>query len=207
MIKFCGMADLLLLLLTTSSCASMASLRTRLFVVLPLLFTAGAAQTCRAGTSTASSIGDTRNPRDDCVHLNLDQVATCNGTVQGWSYCFEPLDSNPTQDLIIAMYRRQPSNGTYTLVQGSYHQLTIDNNVDQLTCRNLSLQPSERFTVQENDVVAFCDFLDTFRYFETSEGSLWRWIAGSCSEQAITFSGSLLRLSNRAFIISALIGK
>ena len=185
----------------------MASLKTRLFVVLPLLFTAGAAQTCRAGTSTASSIGDTRDPWNGWVHLNLDQVATCNGTVQGWSYCFEPFDSNPTQPLIIAMYRWQPSNGTYTLVQGSYHQLTIDNNVDSLTCRNLSLQPSERFTVQENDVVAFCEFLDTFWYFETSEGSLWMWNAGGCSEQAITSGRPWFRLSNSAFIISALIGK
>ena len=185
----------------------MASLKTRLFVVLPLLFTAGAAQTCRAGTSTASSIGDTRNPRNGYVYLNLNQVATCNGTVQGWSYCFEPFNSNPTQDLIFAMYRWQPSNGAYTLVQGSYHQLTIDNNVDSLTCRNLSLQPSERFTVQENDVVAFCEFLDTFRYFETSEGSLWMWNAGGCSEQAITSSGFLFNCPDRAFIISAIIGK
>ena len=185
----------------------MASLKTRLFVVLPLLFTAGAAQTCRAGTSTASSIGDRRNPRNGYVYLNMNQVATCNGKVQGWSYCFEPFNSNPTQDLIIAMYRWQPSNGAYTLVQGSYHQLTIDSNVDQLTCRNLSLQPSERFTVQENDVVAFCEFLDTFRYFETSEGSLWMWNAGGCSEQAITSSGFLFNCPDRAFVISAIIGK
>ena len=106
------------------------------------------------------------------------------------------------------MYRPDQSSGTYSLVEGSYYELTIDsNNVDSITCRNISLQPSERFAVQENDVVGFCEEMDRFQYFERPGSSLWRWNAGSCSESSVSSSGGLLRRNDRTFLMSALIGK
>ena len=106
------------------------------------------------------------------------------------------------------MYRPDQSSGTYSLVEGSYYELTIDsNNVDSITCRNISLQLSERFSVQENDVVGFCEDMDTLLYFERPGSSLWRWNAGSCSESSVSSSGGLSERNDRTFLISALIGK
>ena len=177
---------------------------------LRCLLSAGeAAATCSAGTtSTTGLLGDTRNTRNRYVHINLNEAASCNGTVYGWSYCFQPFNDDRTQELAIAMYRPDQSSGTYSLVEGSYYELTIDsNNVDLITCRNISLQPSERFAVQENDVVGFCEDMDTLLYFERSGSSLWRWNAGGCSESSVSSSGGLSRRNDRTFLMSALIGK
>ena len=101
------------------------------------------------------------------------------------------------------MYRPDQSSGTYSLVEGSYYELTIDSgNVDLITCRNISLQPSERFAVQENDVVGFCEDLDRFQHFERSGSSLWTWFAGSCSESNILSSGDVSELRDRTVLIS-----
>ena len=106
------------------------------------------------------------------------------------------------------MYRPDQSSGTYSLVEGSYYELTIDSdNVDSITCRNISLQLSERFAVQENNVVGFCEDMDRFQHFERSGSSLWRWNAGSCSESSVSSSGGLSERDDRIFLISALIGK
>ena len=106
------------------------------------------------------------------------------------------------------MYRPDQSSGTYSLVEGSYYELTIDSdNVDSITCRNISLQPSDRYPVQENDVVGFCEDMDRFQYFERPGSSLWRWNAGGCSESSVSSSGGLSERKDRTFLISALIGK
>ena len=106
------------------------------------------------------------------------------------------------------MYRPNQSSGTYSLVEGSYYELTIDsNNVDSMTCRNISLQPSEGFAVQENDVVGFCEEMDTLLYFERSGSSLWRWNARGCSESSVSSSSELSERDDQIFLISALIGK
>ena len=178
-------------------------------IQLHCLLSAGeAAGTCSAGTTSTTGIGDTRDPRNRHVHINLNEAASCNGTVYGWSYCFQPFDDDRTQELAIAMYRPDQSSGTYSLVEGSYYELTIDsNNVDSIMCRNISLQLSESFAVQENDVVGFCEEMDTLLYFEKSGSSLWRWNAGGCSESSVSSSDGLSRRNDRTFLISALIGK
>ena len=43
------------------------------------------------------------------MYLNLDQKAMCSGTVYGWRYCFDP-DDGEENELVLAMYRRQPNN-------------------------------------------------------------------------------------------------
>ena len=110
------------------------------------------------------------------------------------------------------MYRPQ-QNGSYQLVPGSYYQLTVDEKPDPVLCRSTTLQPSEYFTVQENDVVAFCEPLDTRRVevFFNRRGrrnSLQFWNAGGCSESQIMPSPlQLSDIDERVFLLSALIGK
>ena len=113
-----------------------------------------------------------------------------------------------SQELNVAMYRLQ-SNGSYRLVEGSDYELTIDERIDEqmdsFTCRNISLQPSERFSVQQNDVVGFCEEGDTVEYYERSGGTLLRWDARGCSE--LSPSGVIFNHRDRTFFLSALIGK
>ena len=168
---------------------------------------AGVAASCPAGTTAYDPDGRRENPGEGRVYLNLNEVATCNGTVYGWRYCFDP-DDDMEQQLIIAMYRPQ-QNGTYQLVPGSYRQLN-EGFFESFTCRNITLQPSEFFTVQENDVVAFCEEVETSRveiYLAQRGTSLWYWDAGGCSESSISFTGRPSRQRDRVFLLSAFVGE
>ena len=150
------------------------------------------------------------NPSEGYVYLNLNERAKCNGTVRGWRYCFEPDKS--LEQLILAMYRPQV-NDTYQLVLESYYQLRQEDGTsfDSLTCRNITLQPSEYFTVQEGDVVAFCEEIDTSRvelFFSQNGNRVWRWNARECSKSRISFTDRRVRsVNDRVFLLSAFIGK
>ena len=161
------------------------------------------------GSTADNRVGQTERPREGRVYLNLDKVAMCNGTVYGWRYCFDPDDDEPPQELVVAMYRPQ-QNGTYQLVPGSYYELRVEEALDSFTCRNITLQPSEYFTVQQSDVVAFCEKIDTSRvelYFLQSGSAVWRWNSGSCSELRILSTATLSRIKDRVFLLSAFIGE
>ena len=105
---------------------------------------------------------------------------------------FGPDNSDPPYALVLAVYRPR-QNGTYQLVPGSYYQLTVDEKPDPFLCRSTTLEPSEYFTVQENDVVAFCEPLNTRRvevFFNRrgQRNSLQFWNAGGCFESEIMSS-------------------
>ena len=183
---------------------------TSMFIACPIIvklehFFPGAAATCSAGT-TGTAAGERRNPRNGWVHINNNEVATCNGTVYGWSYCLDPVDDRQAQEIQIAMYRLQP-NGTYSLVEGSYHELKIDEQMNSFTCGNITLQPSERFTVRQDDVVGFCEKSDTIEYYIKRGSLLLRWDASGCSESQLSSSGTISERRDRELLLSALIGK
>ena len=117
--------------------------------------------------------------------------------------CFEPATSKP---IVIAMYRRDES-GTYTIVEGSYHELIFEGIVESPTCKNISLQPLECFAVEENDVVGLCEERSTYQYYEKLGNSLLKWPAGGCSESRVSPSGTITDRRNRIFLLSAIIGK
>ena len=174
----------------------------------------GFIQTCPSYEvgSTARIAHDQRiSPEEGHVYLNMNEPAVCNGTVFGWRYCYDQ-DGAPPHDqaLVLAMYRPQ-QNGSYQLVPGSYYQLTIEEDLDRFSCRSTTLEPSEYFTVQENDVVAFCEPLMTLRvdiFFARFRSSLQLWNAGGCSESQITSSPlQLSNSNNRVFLLSAIISK
>ena len=101
------------------------------------------------------------------------------------------------------MYRLQP-NGTYRMVKESYYKLNIDEQLDSFTCGNVSLQPSERFSVRQGDLVGFCEETDTVRYYVKSGSLLLRWDASGCSD--LSSSGMITEREDRALLLSALIG-
>ena len=163
--------------------------------------------------STAHNQNDQReDPQERQVYLNMNEAAVCSGTVYGWRYCFEPDGDAPPHAIVLAMYRHQ-QNGAYQLVPGSYYLLTIKEDLDTFSCRSTTLEPSEYFTVQENDVVAFCEPLNTRHvevFFRQGGNSLRSWNAGGCSESQITSSPLQLRIyntNNRVFLLSALISE
>ena len=173
----------------------------------------GFMQTCPSHEvgSTARNQNDQRDyPQEGHVYLNMNEAAVCSGTVYGWSYCFDPDGDEPPHALVLAMYRPQ-QNGSYQLVPGSYYPLTIEEDLDRFSCSSTTLEPSEYFKVQENDVVAVCEPLMTLRvevFFRRSGNSLQLWNAGGCSESQITSSPLQLRnRNNRVFLLSALVGK
>ena len=123
----------------------------------------------------------------------------------GAIYCLDPVDDREVQEINIAMYRLQP-NETYRLVEGSYYELKFDQEMDSFSCGNISLQPSERFTVRQGDVVGFCEESDTVWYHENRDSSLLRWDASGCSESQISFSKTTVR-QERELLLAALISK
>ena len=149
-------------------------------------------------------------PNEGHVYLNMNEAAVCSGTVYGWRYCFGPDTVDPPTSLVLAMYRPQQS-GSYQMVPGSYYLLTVQERPDPFLCESTILDPSEYFIVQENDMVAFCEPLDTSRvelFYERSGNSLQSWNAGGCSESQIMSSPQLLiNRNNWVFLLSALIGK
>ena len=141
------------------------------------------------------------------MYMNLDQKAMCSGTVYGWRYCFDP-DHDEENELVLAMYRRQP-NDRYQLISGSYYELTLGH-YENFTCRNITLTPSEYFTVQQNDVVAFCEKLSTPRvevFFLKPGGRVWRWNAGGCSQQRIRNTYVPSQYDGSVFLLKAFISE
>ena len=147
------------------------------------------------------------DPEEGYVYLNLEEEAMCNGTVRRWRYCFDPDDDDNNQ-LVLAMYRPQ-QNGTYQLVPGSYYELELGHR-NSFACKNINLKHNEQFTVQQNDVVAFCEKIDTTRvevFFSKPGGRVWHWDAGGCSEQGIESTSVLSPSDGSVFLLKAFIGE
>ena len=97
-------------------------------------------------------------------------------------------------------------NGTYSLVERSYHELKIDEQIDSFSCGNITLLASERFTVRQGDVVGFFEESDTIQYYMKDGSLLLRWDASGCSESQLSSSGTVSECRDRELRLSALIG-
>ena len=145
------------------------------------------------------------------LYLNLEEESPCAGTVYGWHYCFDPDNDSPPRGIVLAMYSQKEDN-SYQLVPGSYYELRVNEEVESFTCCNITLDPSEYFSVQEGDVVAICREFDIVNvvelYFELRGHNLWYWQLGSCSETSIVSPNSnLVRRRNHVILLSAYISK
>ena len=152
-----------------------------------------------------------RYPRLGQLHMNLEDVSPCAGTVYGWHYCFDPDGVSPPYDMVLAMYSQTEDN-SYQLVPGSYYELRVNEEVEFFTCQNITLDPSEYFGVQEGDVVAVCREAGVENvarlYFELQGHDLWYWQSQSCSETSMVSPNSdLFRRHDWVLLLSAYISK
>ena len=126
-----------------------------------------------------------RNPSPSRLYMNLEEVSSCAGTVYGWHYCFDTDGASPPRGIVLAMYSQTEDN-SYQLVPGSYYELRVNEEVVSFTCHNITLDPSEYFSVQEGDVVAICRDIEAESvvelYFGLPGHGLQYWKPGSCSE-------------------------
>ena len=170
----------------------------------------GLMQSCPSNEvgSTSTDVIEHSDPQEGHVYLNLDEKAMCSGTVYRWRYCFDP-DGDRNNQLVLAMYRPQ-QNGTYQLVPGSYYELTDLRRRYSFDCRDINLAHSEQFTVQQNDVVAFCEKIGRNRveiFFPKPGGRVWQWDAGGCSEQGIRNTNVPRQSDGRVFLLKAFISE
>ena len=144
------------------------------------------------------------------LYMNLEEVSPCAGTVYGWHYCFDPDNDSPPHGIVLAMYS-QKRNNSYQLVPGSYYELWVSEEVESFTCRNITLEPSEYFSVQEGDVVAICRNVEVDNviqlYFKLQYHDVWYWQPGSCSETSIMSPSSFRLRPDRVMLLSAYISK
>ena len=154
-----------------------------------------------------------RYPAPGRLYMNLEEVSPCAGTVYGWHYCFDPDGVSPPYDMVLAMYSQTEDN-PYQLVPGSYYELRVNEEVESFTCRNITLDPSEYFSVQEGDVVAICREVNKNNvvglYFELQGHDLRYWEPGSCSETSIESPNNFQDLflkPERVTLLSAYISK
>ena len=133
--------------------------------------------------------------------------AQCDGTVYGWRYCFDP--GSPPRKIVVAMYNRNSNDNSYQLIPGSRYQVTVEEDVNSFTCRNITLTPSELFPVQRRAVVAICEEQGTNNvklFFESrSRSRLGFFLVDSCSENDIVESSSILSVQSRVMLLSAYI--
>ena len=156
-----------------------------------------------------------RYPTLGRLYVNLEEESPCAGTVYGWHYCFDPDNDSPPRGIVLAMYS-QREDGSYQLVPGSYYVLRVNEEVESFTCRNITLEPSEYFSVQEGDVVAICREVEVdnvVELFSELQGhDLLFWQPGSCSETSIVSlnsspSDSPSERPDRVMLLSAYISK
>ena len=101
------------------------------------------------------------------LFINFGAPAQCNGTVTTWQYCsyntylgdVEDREDYTTKFLVY----RQTGPSTYEPVPGSTKTVTISLRSPSdggFRCRTETLSQSERFAIQQNDIVAAC-LMDT----------------------------------------------
>lgn len=161
------------------------------------------------GLASGVLMGSRRDPFDGYVYLNLEEKAQCGGVAVEWRYCFIPTSGPQPLELVLAAYRPL-SNGSYQLVPGSRYHLELYGTFNTVICNNITLNPDQYFTLQENDVVAFCEEFNVNRvpiFLSEPGNSVWHWDAGGCSESQISVStGTLTMMASRVFMLSAHIG-
>ncbi len=99
------------------------------------------------------------------IFMNFESPAQCPGNVTSWRFCyyrnldnrFEAISNNREFSALFVVYRRH--NDTYIPVPGSVREKKIEWEVvreSSFHCTNETLQPSEYFEIQENDIVGAC---------------------------------------------------
>ena len=96
--------------------------------------------------------------------MNFGAPAQCNATVSSWHYCYYNRFTDDECDDAVSyttkfLVYRQTGVSTYEPVPGSTKLVTLSLRCPSdggFQCRTVSLQQSEQFTIQKNDIVAAC---------------------------------------------------
>ena len=149
--------------------------------------------------------GGQREPETATVYINTQEVAPCDGTVYGWQYCSNPtsVEDSPSQ-VQVSMYR-SGDDDSYELVSGSLYSLIVEGNIDSYTCRDIFLNSSEYFSIQQGDMVAAC-WSGTNRVELFGRRQLFPNIlvsGGQCSQEVIDETTTI----RRALFLKAYISK
>ncbi len=89
------------------------------------------------------------------LFLNFENRAQCNGTVTAYYYCYYDLSSANRMNAFFMVFRE--NGNEYSLVEGSHREVTrTRSQVDGFGCNVEQLELTQRFEVQENDIVAAC---------------------------------------------------
>ena len=155
---------------------------------------------------TTSDPGGQRDPETSTVYINVQEVAPCAGTVYGWQYCSNPTSSEDSLlQVQVSMYH-SGDDGSYELVSGSLYSLIVEGDIDSYICRDVFLDPSEYFPIEQGDMVAACwnetDRVELFSFRRRVFNSLVS--GGQCSQEVID---ETITLNRRALFLQAYISK
>ena len=146
----------------------------------------------------------------ETVYVNAEDPATCGGLVYGWNYCSNRASVNGPLGVVISMYRTN-GNGNYQLVNGSDYELNDEQIISSgaFDCREIFLDPSQRFVIQEGDLVAACwnsnePFL---KLLGRNNNKNLQCATGMCSGGATAFISGLSNKVKTALLLFALISK
>lgn len=168
----------------------------------PFTVYVGWAQTCPSYKVGTIKNGGQREPETTTVYINHLEPSPCAGRVYGWHYCSNPTNGDAPFQVQVSIYR-STTEDSYQLVSGSLYELTIDD-IGAYTCRDISLDPLDYFSIEQGDMVAAC--WSTTNRVELF-GHRWRnslVSGGQCSQEIITETSSIDR---RVLFLSAHISK
>ena len=159
------------------------------------------AQTCPRYTAGSTYTDEGTSDSVSAIYVNSLEIdaAPCNGTVYAWHYCYYDVNSETNLEAAFGVFSFSEDR-VYTLREGSYHLLHLDDRETIFTCDTLTLDPTEYFQIHAGDRVGTClrnngdiDYLDIMIYTFI----LWRFVDtwpngdGGCTEADMDMSPSL----------------
>ena len=148
-------------------------------------------------------------PEPIYVYVNFEDTAPCSGTVYAWRYCSFPTSEDAPFQVFLAIYHNDIEGDTFELVNGSLHNLTVEENTSSLTCQDVPLDPSEQFAIQQGDMVAACwsENVNRVQLFAMkSNKRLMYWSSGLCFQENLSTSGANI-IRRHTLLLSAHISK
>lgn len=163
----------------------------------------GLAQACPSYEAdfAETNVNSARQPEPAHVYMDTDSEdrAPCSGIVYAWHYCSFPTSGDAPFHVLLAMYHTGVDD-TYELVNGSLYNLMVDGYISSFTCRDVFLDPSEQFVVEQGDMVATCwsENINRVEMF----GFKWQqrlayWSSGLCSYESMNTLSTSGMMSRR----------
>ena len=108
------------------------------------------------GSHPGSNIPTEDYSSRDGLFLSVNSPSQCHGNVTQWNFCYRRSSSrSSTHSVQFMIYRQSGSTLLYDRLPSS---LTVfkQNNLDRSSCMSISLDSTEQFEIQPNDVIGVC---------------------------------------------------